>query len=97
MKTGESMADFEGQLRHIHFYPNGSFTVLFENFGYLLGFSSGNLAMEDVLHDGVGPLCPMQRGKPKARMLRHMPMRVLGVRIRQIERNKNACVRVDGQ
>jgi hypothetical protein len=80
-----------------YFNPHTGFAIALELPINRLRFPRRDLVLKYMLADCMCPLDAMQRCQPNTRMLRHMPLRFLRVGIWQIQRHKNACIRIDSQ
>lgn len=90
-------AKVENTFRHFYFDPQAGRPIVFKMAIQLLCHGSGDLAMEDVLSDGVGTFRVMKGSKPNWRGRDHAPSRFRRVLIGGIQRNDEAGIRVNRQ
>ncbi len=62
--AGQVCANLENVFGHVNFHPQTSSSVFFQVAIQFLRTGGGNLALEDVLCDGMGPFRVMKRSKP---------------------------------
>ncbi len=90
-------AHFKCTLWEAYFHPYTGFAIALEVPVDRLRLPRRDLALKYMLADCMCPLGTMQRCQPNTRTPRHMLLRFLRVGIWQVQRYKNACIRVDSQ
>ena len=85
------------RLWHLLFQKQPKLAISFERRVELSSFSAGDCAAKNVLRDGMSPLHTMQRKEPDSRARRHPALRLDGMRIVHVERDKETGIRVDAQ
>jgi hypothetical protein len=95
MAPGQFRAGIPNRFWNLDLKPEPASQIAGQFGVYASSFERTHLLAEHMLSHGVRPFRTVERSKPDPRFCRHATFRLGRMAIRQVERDKETCVRVD--